>query len=200
MPCSDRIRQWGRAGVFSVLCVASAAASPQSPAPTTQPAAKPAKPAVKTPAKSTKTAASPARQSSKPATRHATGNRTSGTGKSSGKSARGKKIVTKRGQQGIDPARSREIQAALIRQNYLKGDPSGSWDAATQDAMRRFQADHGWQSKTIPDSRALIRLGLGPSSDHLLNPESAMTAAPAGDSKAGAKTKDAAPADDPPKQ
>ena len=34
--------------------------------------------------------------------------------------------------------------------------------------------DQGWQSKTVPDSRALIRLGLGPNHDHLLNPESAM--------------------------
>jgi hypothetical protein len=44
--------------------------------------------------------------------------------------------------------------------------------------MRRYQADHGWQSKTVPDSRALIKLGLGPSNDHLLNPESAMTTGP----------------------
>ena len=44
--------------------------------------------------------------------------------------------------------------------------------------MRRYQADHGWQSKTVPDSRALIKLGLGPSKDHLLNPESAMTTVP----------------------
>ncbi len=28
--------------------------------------------------------------------------------------------------------------------------------------MARFQADHGWQSKITPDSRALIKLGLGP--------------------------------------
>ena len=44
--------------------------------------------------------------------------------------------------------------------------------------MRRYQAEHGWQSKTVPDSRALISLGLGPSHDHLLNPESAMTTGP----------------------
>jgi len=44
--------------------------------------------------------------------------------------------------------------------------------------MRRYQADHGWQSKTVPDSRALINLGLGPSKDRLLNPESAMTTVP----------------------
>jgi hypothetical protein len=64
--------------------------------------------------------------------------------------------------------------------------------------MQRYQAAQGWQSKTTPDSRALIKLGLGPSPDHLLNPESAMTAPTpaqpaAGDPKAGAKQP---PADD----
>lgn len=44
--------------------------------------------------------------------------------------------------------------------------------------MQRYQADQGWQSKTIPDSRALIKLGLGPNHAHLLNPESAMTTTP----------------------
>ena len=60
----------------------------------------------------------------------------------------------------------------------MQGEPSGTWDSATQAAMQRYQADQGWQSKTTPDSRALIKLGLGPSHDHLLNPESAMTTAP----------------------
>ena len=84
----------------------------------------------------------------------------------------------KKGQQVIDSARAREIQEALIREHYLDGEPSGKWDAATQAAMQRYQADQGWQSKTVPDSRALIKLGLGPSSEHLLNPESAMTTRP----------------------
>jgi hypothetical protein len=44
--------------------------------------------------------------------------------------------------------------------------------------MRRYQSDHGWQTKEVPDSRALISLGLGPSHAHLLNPESAMTTGP----------------------
>lgn len=80
-----------------------------------------------------------------------------------------------RGQKAIDGERVRQIQEALIREHYLKGEPSGQWDASTQQAMHRFQADQGWQSKTVPDSRALIRLGLGPDHEHLLNPESAMT-------------------------
>jgi hypothetical protein len=57
----------------------------------------------------------------------------------------------------------------------MQGEPTGVWDSSTQAAMQRYQADQGWQSKTTPDSRALIKLGLGPSHDRLLNPESAMT-------------------------
>jgi len=44
--------------------------------------------------------------------------------------------------------------------------------------MQKYQADNNWQSKTTPDARALIKLGLGPDHDHLLNPESAMTSQP----------------------
>jgi hypothetical protein len=76
-----------------------------------------------------------------------------------------------RGQQTIDNQRAQEIQAALIRANYLDGEPSGAWDQRTKDAMARFQAAHGWQTKVLPDSRALIKLGLGPKHSGLINPE-----------------------------
>lgn len=91
----------------------------------------------------------------------------------------GKKSRKPRGQQAIDDGRAREIQEALVREHYLNGETSGNWDASTQAAMRRYQADQGWQSKQVPDSRALIRLGLGPNHDHLLNPESAMVSSAA---------------------
>src|SRR5215831_16702045 len=84
----------------------------------------------------------------------------------------------KRGQQNIDSARAREIQEALIRDGYLQGNASGKWDQDSQKAMEKFQADNGWQTKVLPDSRALIKLGLGPDHQHLLNPESAMTTSP----------------------
>jgi hypothetical protein len=93
-------------------------------------------------------------------------------------SARSKKKTTARGQQKIDPERAQAIQEALIREHYLSGEAAGTWNQASEDAMRKYQVDHGWQSKTVPDSRALISLGLGPSHDHLLNPESAMTTGP----------------------
>src|SRR5579863_4622848 len=66
------------------------------------------------------------------------------------------------GQQKIDAARATEIQQALIREKYLDGSPTGSWDSRTEAAMARYQADNGWQAKVTPDSRALIKLGLGP--------------------------------------
>ncbi len=93
------------------------------------------------------------------------------------KSSKGGKTKTARGQQKIAPERAEEIQEALVREHYLS-EAAGTWNQATEDAMRRYQADHGWQSKTVPDARALIALGLGPSHDHLLNPESAMTTEP----------------------
>ena len=84
-----------------------------------------------------------------------------------------------RGQQKIDSQRAIEIQEALIREHYLTGKPTGVWNDETQQAMQRYQADNNWQSKTTPDARALIKLGLGPDHQHLLNPESAMTSQPA---------------------
>jgi hypothetical protein len=66
----------------------------------------------------------------------------------------------------------------LICEHYLTGEPAGTWNDASQKAMQKYQADHGWQSKQVPDSRALIKLGLGPDHEHLLNPESAMTTQP----------------------
>jgi hypothetical protein len=81
-----------------------------------------------------------------------------------------------RGQQAIDSERTMEIQQALVREHYLNAEPSGEWDQATRDALMRFQGDNHWQTKVLPDSRALIKLGLGPSRENLLNPESAAIA------------------------
>jgi len=66
------------------------------------------------------------------------------------------------GQRGIDSDRTRAIQMALISKSYMAGEPSGEWDAETEAAMQKFQNDNGWQTKLMPDSRALIMLGLGP--------------------------------------
>jgi len=65
----------------------------------------------------------------------------------------------------MEPQRAMEIQQALIQAHYLNGSPTGQWDTDTQAAMEKYQTDNGWQSKITPDSRALIKLGLGPKQD-----------------------------------
>jgi hypothetical protein len=85
---------------------------------------------------------------------------TSGHAKVSKKAKAASKKI--HGQRQIDPDRAREIQSALIKENYLSGEPSGQWDAHSEQAMQKYQADHGWQTRITPDSRALIKLGLGP--------------------------------------
>ena len=82
------------------------------------------------------------------------------------------------GQHSIDQERTTAIQSALIREHYLSGEPSGVWDQQSKDAMLRYQADNGWQTKITPDSRALIKLGLGPDHKGLLNPETANIPSP----------------------
>jgi len=103
-----------------------------------------------------------------------------------------KKSRKPRGQQAIDGERCRQIQEALAREHYIS-QPSGKWDDTTQTAMRKYQADQGWQSKSIPDSRALIRLGLGPDHGHLLNPESAMVSEAQLSSGSSIRTRASAP-------
>ena len=119
-----------------------------------------------------KTASAPATSRSSTKLKSAKAKRTRTSASRKGKHSK------KRGQQKIDGERTHQIQQALIQKGYLKGEPSDKWDASTEVALRKFQADNGWQNKTVPDSRALIKLGLGPSHDHLLNPESAMTSIP----------------------
>jgi hypothetical protein len=75
---------------------------------------------------------------------------------------KGKKHKFTPGQRQIEPERATEIQNALIREHYLTAPASGQWDSTTEAAMQKYQADHGWQTKLTPDSRALIKLGLGP--------------------------------------
>jgi putative peptidoglycan binding protein len=91
--------------------------------------------------------------------------------KSSHKHGKRKASWKKKGQQVIKPERAMEIQQALIREKYLTGEPTGVWDARTQAALVKYQGDNGWQTKVVPDSRAIIKLGLGPdySSKTLIN-------------------------------
>lgn len=69
--------------------------------------------------------------------------------------------------EGMEPERATEIQQALIKNGYMTGEPSGTWDSSSASAMQKFQGDNGWQTKITPDSRALIKLGLGPQQNTL---------------------------------
>jgi len=82
------------------------------------------------------------------------------------------------GQQAIDPARVTEIQQALIRAHYLTTEANGKWDATTEAAMQKYQADQGWQTKLMPDSRALLKLGLGPDYSTAINAKNSTFASP----------------------
>jgi len=86
--------------------------------------------------------------------------------------------ATSNGQHGIDQSRTAQIQEALIREHYLSGEATGQWDQATKDALTRYQEANGWQTKSLPDSRALIKLGLGPDKTGLLNPDTAVMSSP----------------------
>jgi len=61
----------------------------------------------------------------------------------------------------MEDSRAIEIQNALVKAGYLK-EASGHWDSDSQAAMQKMQSDNGWQTKIVPDSRAIIKLGLGP--------------------------------------
>jgi peptidoglycan hydrolase-like protein with peptidoglycan-binding domain len=173
MHWADQIRRWRRMGLSTLLCLAVhgfAFADTSTP-----------------PKKAAQASTLPAAKANHHTATKGSSSRAVAQKSKSSRAKKGSKYSSKkRGQQAIDSGRARQIQTALIRERYMQGEPSGSWDSATQAAMKRYQADQGWQSKQIPDSRALIKLGLGPSHDHLLNPESAMTSAP-GDPKAAAK-------------
>ncbi len=106
----------------------------------------------------------------------------SSTHKTSAKNSKhsSKKTVSahSHGQRTIGEERTREIQSALIREHYLSGEATGVWDSDSKDAMLRYQQANGWQTKVTPDSRALIKLGLGPDHKDLLNPDTAVVASP----------------------
>ena len=98
-------------------------------------------------------------------------------GKKSHKATRGS--WKRRGQQQISSDRVREIQAALIRDHYMTGQPTGEFDQRTKVALAKLQAEQGWQSKVVPDSRALIKLGLGPTHEGAINLEASSDKSPA---------------------
>lgn len=95
--------------------------------------------------------------------------KTATTSAKHGKTAarRGKKSRTKAAQSwrvrqlAPTPDRYRDIQGALATRGYLKGAPTGVWDAESAEALRRFQHDQSLEPSGKVNSLSLIALGLG---------------------------------------
>jgi peptidoglycan hydrolase-like protein with peptidoglycan-binding domain len=66
-----------------------------------------------------------------------------------------------RGQKAPAPDRISEIQQALAKDGSFVGAPNGKWDAATMDAMKKFQEAHGLNPSGKLDAKTLQHLGLG---------------------------------------
>jgi Putative peptidoglycan binding domain len=99
------------------------------------------------------------------------------------KKSRRKSRATPRGPTQKAPTAERisEIQSALARSGYYKGDPTGKWDADTVAALGKFQSANGLEPSGKLDAPSLQKLGLGSeiagvsSPKSLLPPETAPT-------------------------
>lgn len=94
-----------------------------------------------------------------PATRGKASTRTKGKGR------RTSTVRRSASQLQPTPDRYMEIQKALADRGYLKTEPNGVWDSASQDAMRAFQNDRKLDPSGKLTAASLIALGLGPKHD-----------------------------------
>jgi peptidoglycan hydrolase-like protein with peptidoglycan-binding domain len=66
-----------------------------------------------------------------------------------------------KGQTAPTPDRIRDIQAALQKDGSYEGELTGKWDAATMDAMKKYQDKNGISPTGKIDAVSLNKLGLG---------------------------------------
>ncbi len=76
-------------------------------------------------------------------------------------SAKSRRKPKVKGQMAPAPDRVKEIQSALEKNGSYEGEPSGKWDAATADAMRKYQDKNGIPPTGKIDALTLNKLGLG---------------------------------------
>jgi peptidoglycan hydrolase-like protein with peptidoglycan-binding domain len=76
-------------------------------------------------------------------------------------SSRSRKKSKVKAQATPTPDRIKEIQAALQKDGSYAGEPTGKWDAATADAMRKYQDKNGVSPTGKIDAVSLNKLGLG---------------------------------------
>jgi len=76
-------------------------------------------------------------------------------------SSKYKKKHKAKGQAVPTPDRIKEIQTALQKDGSYEGQPTGKWDAATMDAMKKYQDKNGISPTGKIDALSLNKLGLG---------------------------------------
>jgi peptidoglycan hydrolase-like protein with peptidoglycan-binding domain len=119
---------------------------------------------------------SPASNSPTSAASSASGSDAKTTGTTMGKSGKSRRVSSWRrsrrvkGQAAPKPERISEIQAALANNGAFDGVPTGKWDAASTEAMKKFQAAHGLNPTGKLDALTLQKLGLGSETSGLAAP------------------------------
>src|ERR1700692_3265872 len=76
-------------------------------------------------------------------------------------SSKSKKTSKVKGQAVPTPDRIKDIQTALQKDGSYEGEPTGKWDAATMDAMKKYQGKNGISPTGKIDAVSANRLGLG---------------------------------------
>jgi len=78
-----------------------------------------------------------------------------------GASSRSRRRSRVKGQTAPTTDRIKEIQSALQRDGAYEGTPTGKWDAATADALKKFQDKNGLSPTGKIDALTIEKLGLG---------------------------------------
>jgi peptidoglycan hydrolase-like protein with peptidoglycan-binding domain len=76
-------------------------------------------------------------------------------------SSKSRKKSRVKGQAAPTPDRIKDIQTALQKDGSYEGQPTGKWDAATTDAMKKYQDKNGISPTGKIDAVSLNKLGLG---------------------------------------
>jgi hypothetical protein len=76
-------------------------------------------------------------------------------------SSKSRKKSRVKGQAAPAPDRIKDIQTALQKDGSYEGQPTGKWDAATMDAMKKYQDKNGISPTGKIDAASLNKLGLG---------------------------------------
>ncbi len=76
-------------------------------------------------------------------------------------SSKSKRKSRVKSQAAPTPDRIKEIQTALQKDGSYEGEPTGKWDAATVDAMKKYQDKIGVSPTGKIDAVSLNKLGLG---------------------------------------